>query len=212
MAMSLPDTADEPSFAWDAALKPSGTGLFDIRPPSVPFDAKPIYDADLDCIIGYQREFGGVSRVYSLDGTISVSEKPLESPLIDPLDVLFIVGGIWREGLRGLTEWGMKGVGSSMGRATLFGLRARYYALMQRPLQFATKPLVHMQNPGRYVPVHVLRLAIKYGKRTPDPQGTKGLFMYTYPMMRNGRSYVLEILVRERDYTILHFVFEPVRK
>jgi hypothetical protein len=191
--------------------KPGGAGLFDARPPGVPFDAKPIYDADLDSVIGYQREVAGVLRVYTLDGHVSVSERPLEAPLIDPLDTLFIVGGLWKTGLRGLTEWGMKGVGASLGRATLFGLRTRYYALMERPLRFAAAPLAHMAEAGRYVPVHILRLAIRYGKRIPDPKGHAGVSQFAYPIMRNGAHYLLEVVVRESDYTVLHFAYKRLK-
>jgi hypothetical protein len=216
--MSAPSTytGNEPSFAWNDAQKPKAAGLFDLRPPGVPFNAKPIYDADLDCIIGYHQEAAGVSRIYSLDGHVSVSEKPLESPLIDPLDALFIVGGFWRAGLRGITDWGLKGVGSNIGRVTLFGLRTRYYALMQRPLRFAAEPLAHMKEPGRFVPVHILRLAIKYGERTPDPRGAPGIFMYKIAMSRLGKShvgkkYILEVLVSEKNYVIYHFKYDPLK-
>ncbi len=205
-------SGNEPSFGWDASQKPKSAGLFDICPPGVPFDAKPIYDTDLDCIIGYQKENAGVFRTYTLDGDISVSEKPLETPLFDPLDVLFMVGGVWRAGLRGLTEWGVKGVGASLERTALYSLRTRYYALMQRPLRFAATPLEHMKNPDRFVPVHILRLAIKYGKRFPDPQGKAGLFMYRCQMTAHGgKKYMLEVLVRESDYTILHFLYEYLK-
>lgn len=212
MSTPVSYTGAEPSFAWDAASTPKTSRLFDLRPPGVPVDAKPIYDADLDCIIGYQKEEVGVFRIYTLDGDISVTEKPLETPLFDPLDVLFMVGGIWRAGLRGLTNWGVRGVGASLERATLYGLRARYYALMQRPLRFAATPLKHMKNPDRFVPVQILRLAIKYGKRFPDPQGKAGLFLYRCQMTANGgKKYMLEVLVRESDYTILHFVYENLK-
>ncbi|WP_233866850.1 hypothetical protein [Paraburkholderia adhaesiva] len=216
MSTPMTYTADKPSFEWDVHLKPKGAGLFDLRPPGVPIDAKPVYDTDLDCIIGYQKEDAGVFRTYSLGGDISVSERPLETPLFDPLDVVFMVGGIWRSGLRGLTEWGVKGVGASLERTTLYGLRARYYALMQQPLRFAAEPLAHMKEPGRFVPVHILRLAIKYGKRTPDPRGTPGFFMYKIAVTRLGRyqvgkKYILEVLVKEKDYIIYHFQYSPIK-
>ncbi|NML29806.1 hypothetical protein [Paraburkholderia antibiotica] len=209
-------TGDELSYSWDESQKPKAAGLFDVRPPGVPFNAKPIYDADLDCIIGYQQEVAGVSRIYGLDGHVSVSEKPLESPLFDPLDVLFMVGGFWRAGLRGLTEWGIKGIGSQIGRATLYGLRARYYALVQRPVRFSAKALEHMMDPDRFVPLHILRLAVKYGSRIPDPRNRPGLYMYEIAMSRLGayqvgKKYVLEVLVNEKDYIIYHFKYD-VRK
>lgn len=160
---------------------------------------------------GYQKEVAGVFSIYTLDGDVSVSERSLEPPLIDPLDMLLMVGGVWRAGLRGLTEWGIRGVGVPLGRATLLGLRTRYYALMQRPLHFTAAPLEHMANPYRYVPVHILRLAIKYGKRTVDPRGYAGLFMYRCPMTHEGKTYMLEVLVRENDYTILHFMYRQLK-
>lgn len=59
-------------------------------------------------MIGYRDEVAGVTRIYALDGSITISERPLESPLIDPFDLLFIVGGLWRAGFRGFTEWGQR--------------------------------------------------------------------------------------------------------
>ncbi|MEX3784563.1 hypothetical protein [Paraburkholderia sp. BR14374] len=210
MATTLPYTASEPSFAWNGK-KPGCTALFDARPPTVPRGAKPIYDENLRCIVGYKQEAAGVFRIYTLDGGVSWSEKPLEAPLIDPVDLLFVVGGIWTAGARGITRAGIRGVGSAIDRATLLGLRTRYYALMQRPLRFAAAPLAHMDNPARYVPVHILRLTLKYGKRASDPAGHAGVFQYTYPITRNGTAYRLEVVVRESDHTILHFAYKPLR-
>ncbi len=65
-----------------------------------------------------------------------------------------------------------------------------------------------MATRGRYVPVHILHLAIKYGRRSPDPQRVKGAFLYTIKMLKNGKEYVLEVVVREKDWTILHFLFK----
>ncbi len=44
--------------------------------------------------------------------------------------------------------------------------------------------------------------------RERDPQGVKGAFLYTAKMLRNGTEYTLEILVREADWTILHFLYK----
>ncbi|MGF6634587.1 hypothetical protein [Paraburkholderia tuberum] len=209
MSTPFPYTVSESSFAWNGK-RPTVRALFDARPPTVPRDAKAIFDEDLGCIIGYKKEVAGVFRIYTLDGGESLSEKPLEAPLIDPLDVLFLVGGIWTAGTRGITRAGIRGVGSAIDRTTLFRLRTRYHALMQRPLRFAAAPLAHMGNPGRYVPVHILRLTLKYGKRAADPAGHTGVFQYTYPITRNGTAYMLEVVVRESDYTVLHFAYKPL--
>ena len=72
-----------------------------------------------------------------------------------------------------------------------------------------------MANPGRMVPVHILHLAIKFGRRGPDPQKVAGVFRYEVPMIRlvkRGSVYVretktLEVVVRESDWTILHFMY-----
>lgn len=98
-------------------------------------------------------------------------------------------------------------------------LRGRLLVPSAQQLKFARTPAEHMLNPGRYVPIHIQRLAIKYGKRTPDPHGTAGLFLYKTPMVKlfkrtvNGQTqYIkeikeLEVLVREADWTIMHFLY-----
>lgn len=42
----------------------------------------------------------------------------------------------------------------------------------------------------------------------PDPQGVKGAFLFTAKMLKNGRAYVIEVVVRESDWTILHFLYK----
>jgi hypothetical protein len=77
-----------------------------------------------------------------------------------------------------------------------------------------------MLNPARYVPIHIQRLAIKYGKRTPDPGKSAGSFRYEAPMTRlverrtaKGEiqyiktEYKIEVVVRESDWTIFHFQY-----
>jgi hypothetical protein len=201
----------EPSYQWDECQRPAASSIFELRPPGVSNRAKPIYDEQLHAIIGYQDELAGISRIYSLDGTVSLIEEPLETPLFDPFDIVLMVGSFWRVGVKGFTRWGIRGLGASIGEHTLFGLRSRYYALAQAPLKFGAKPLKHMHNPKRFVPVHILRLAIRYGKRGPDPQNIKGLAMYKHAIRVDGKPYMLEILVREKDYTILHFLYEHIQ-
>jgi hypothetical protein len=65
-----------------------------------------------------------------------------------------------------------------------------------------------MATSGRYVPIHILHLAIKYGKRAVDPKGVQGAFLYTIKMLKNGTEYTLEVVVREADWTILHFLYK----
>ncbi|MDR5820024.1 hypothetical protein [Caballeronia sp. LZ043] len=179
--------------------------IFELRPPGVPQRAKPIYDEYLNAVIGYQDEIAGVSRIYSLGGILHLTEKSLETPLLDPLDIILMVGGYWRAGMQSFTRSGLRGIGAAVGEHTLSGLRSRYLAMAQAPIKFAAQPLTHMRNPHRFVPVHILRLAIMFGKRGPDPRNMKGLSMYEQAIKINGNAYVLEVLVREKDYTISSF-------
>lgn len=75
-----------------------------------------------------------------------------------------------------------------------------------------------MQNPGRYVPIHILEKAIRYGKRSPDPRGSAGYFMYEIKIYRlkynksSGSYYYkkfnLEVLAEEKTWTIAHFLYK----
>lgn len=64
-----------------------------------------------------------------------------------------------------------------------------------------------MANPARYVSRHILADAILHGTRMPDPQGAAGALKIVSTMFQNGQRYVLEIIYRESDNTILHFVY-----
>lgn len=67
-----------------------------------------------------------------------------------------------------------------------------------------------MKDPTRFVPVHILRLAILHGKRAPDPRGKLGYFMYTINVKFRGKPYQLEVLLHEREYSIAHFLYEKL--
>jgi hypothetical protein len=41
----------------------------------------------------------------------------------------------------------------------------------------------------------------------PDPQGAAGAVKIVCTMFRNGKRYLLEIIYRESDNTILHFMY-----
>ncbi|VWB83764.1 hypothetical protein [Burkholderia lata] len=201
-------TGTEAAHVWRGRA-PVSSALFEIRPSNLPIHAEPLFDSQLDAIIGYRTETGGVAYISDLDGTcISVTEKPLEAPLIDPIDAIFVVGAVWRSGARAMAKIGGYGTHAIIGRSALSGLRTRFAASSSRQLRFAAIPLAHMQEPWRFVPVHILRLAIRHGKRMPDPKGHRGIFQYTAPMTHRGVHYQLEVVVRESDYTVLHFVYK----
>jgi RHS repeat-associated protein len=72
-------------------------------------------------------------------------------------------------------------------------------------LQFTSKTLNRMTQAGRMVPRSILAQAIMTGARSADPQGAKGAIQITQRITRSGKAYLLQIIYREKDKTILHF-------
>jgi len=87
-------------------------------------------------------------------------------------------------------------------------MRVAFKGLSIKSLRFTATTAARMTAKGRHVPLHILHLAIKYGKRGADPEGVRGAFLYTARMLRNGKPYKLEVVVRESDWTILHFLYK----
>lgn len=69
--------------------------VFDLRPPGVPPSAVPIFDDELSAVIGYRfQAVAGVFKLVDLEGKlVGMEEVPLETPLFDPIDLLFLFGG-----------------------------------------------------------------------------------------------------------------------
>ena len=192
-------------------------GLFEIRSATIPSEAVPIFDEEFDAVIGYRHENLGVTKTFDLAGrVVDIQEIPLEKPLLDPID-LITLGGVAAISVRKIFQAGSRLPATGVTGPRLFQilteevtatLRTTFRGTTLRPIKFTAKTLFHMKNSDRFVPVHILKIAIKYGRRSPDPRGVKGAFVYKIPMTRKGRRYELEILLRERDNTVLHFVYE----
>ncbi|WP_254792001.1 hypothetical protein [Achromobacter sp. NFACC18-2] len=198
----------EPSYIWEGT-PPLSPALFEFLPPGVPEGARPIHDEASDAIIGYQAGSSGVFRTYDLSGELqSIDELPLEAPLIDPLDAVFLAGTAWKLGSRLVRGAVLARAGVTVSQTVLFRLRAKFHALAQtKNFRFTAKALDRMREKGRFVPVHILRLAILHGKRMPDPRKEIGYFMYTIKVHFRGNPYTLEVLLNERDYIIAHFKY-----
>ena len=54
-------------------------------------------------------------------------------------------------------------------------------------------------------------MAIKGSKGVPDTRGSSAL-RHTVEMMRNGKSYKLEVLYDKQTNSIWHFVYKEIRK
>ena len=97
---------------------------------------------------------------------------------------------------------------STLSRRAITAVRGVYRTIRFRgPLNFTVTTARYMEEPARRVPHHILKLAIRLGTRSPDPQGVTGAFRYVIPMFRNGREYTLEVVIREADKTVLHFLY-----
>jgi RHS repeat-associated protein len=75
-------------------------------------------------------------------------------------------------------------------------------------LSFTGTAGAHMAEAGRRVPIHTLAEAIKHGTRMPDPQGAAGAVKIVQQVFVNGVPRTLEIIYREPDKTILHFLYK----
>jgi len=196
--------------------------LFEFRSPRIPEKSVPIFDDTLNAVIGYCHQTSvGIYRLYSLEGdVVGMEEEGIKPPLVDPLDLIFFVGGIVRITSKGVLSLFSKTSSKVMAlgatkllaqhlTGTIVGaMRSVFRGLSVNSLKFTTITAARMAASGRHVPIHILQLALKYGKRAPDPQGVKGAFLYTTKVIKNGKRYALEIVVREKDWTILHFLYK----
>ena len=193
---------------------------------SLPHGARPIVDDTTGLCIGYTvAQAPGLWQVYDADGRFTtLEEASLQTPLIDPIDIALIAFGVFRllsNGRAVLDVVAGKKLGVVLSEATLTMLRGRLkVGLAVRNLKFTRKTAMRMSDPGRYIPVHILEKAIRYGSRSPDAKKAPGLFMYHIRMTRltkvilgdkivyKPKEYTLQVVVRERDWTIMHFHIE----
>ena len=86
------------------------------------------------------------------------------------------------------------------------GIGSGVYSNLDEGLNFSGRALEHMGESARYVPIEVLRDAIKTGKSFPDPRGSEAMMYYT-TIYRNGKKYNLEVLYDKTTNTIYHFEY-----
>lgn len=197
---------------------------FAVTAPSLPHGARPIIDDQSGACVGFIHEGAkNVWHVFDVSGQcVGIEEAPLESPLVDPYDLILLGSSalkLLRTGFNAASRLAMGRTAvsatSKVASRILPLLRSRLQNLSVGRLQFTETTAKHIANPGRFVPVHILHLAIKYGRRMPDPQSVAGVFRYEVQMSRfvkRGATFIrerktLEVVVRESDWTILHFMY-----
>lgn len=223
MAMGTASIEEPGHYYTFQSVLPSGE-YFEIRPLLAPQGAKPILDDESGMCIGYSlMQAPGLWQIYDSNGVfLRLEEIPLETPLIDPTDLVLLIFGAFRIFRAGkvLFESQVKtALNVRLSHGTIGLLRGKLkIGLSARKLKMTETAAKHMYEPARYVPLHIQEKAIRYGKRMPDPQKKAGLFRYEsemYRLVENKREkgtyiykkYTLEIIVREKDWKIKHFQY-----
>ena len=187
-------SATDRSVNIDSSALPVLNSFFGVKPPGLPVNAQPIFDETIGACIGYSWEgTKGVWHIYDAHGQrVGIEESPLERSTFGPEDFILIGAlgfKILRSGWSAATGLVKKSpdlvkIGAITTKSVVATLRSRILAPSAKQIKFTEKTAMHMANPGRFVPVHILHLAIKFGKRLPDPQGVIGAFRYEIPMFR----------------------------
>jgi len=195
----------------------------------IPPGSVPVVDEDSGMCIGYLYGISGVYDVYDASGEyLGKYELPLESPIIDPLDIILLGGWFFKNGAKLVTL--LKGGGSSLVKAGSIKLSEHLVSLLRgrlkiglspRILKFLPQAAAHMDDVNRYVPVSLLEKAIRYGRRGPDFKAVidKGFKRYEIKMTKfrlkdkgkqiyEKQEYILEVVVNERDWVIKHFMYK----
>jgi len=76
---------------------------------------------------------------------------------------------------------------------------------------FSSAAAERMANPARQVPIEILEIAIKYGKKVSDPRGSRAT-MYNIGMWKNNTLYNLEVLYDEITNSIWHFQYNTIKR
>lgn len=197
--------------------------FFEIRPSYLPGNAKPITDETSGMCIGYSvAQAPGLWQIYDVQGHfLHIEEAPLETPLIDPTDIVLLALGVSRILRTGrvLFEAGSRAaISAKISQGTVSILRGRLkFGLHARNLKMTKTAASHMYEPARYVPLQIQERVIRYGKRMPDPREGKEMFRYETDIYKLRfdkqlqeyvyQKYKLEVIVRESDWTISHFQY-----
>jgi len=132
-------TETEPALPW-TGRNPVSAGWFEMRPARVPRDARPLYDEDMDCIIGYHRSFASVASTYDLAGAVVALDACVDADGAGRAPLL-VAGTLWQARVRGMTRSGAEGEGLAAPATTLARLHGRFIALARQPLHFTLAAL-----------------------------------------------------------------------
>lgn len=164
MSMHIRPTASQ-AVAWSGTY-PGSPGRFQLRVQRLPRDAVPVYDDDIDCVIGYQRIFGRVAYAFDLLGhTARLWSLQDDDAAVCAGEARLTVGELWQPGVRAMTRAGQWGCGALIGKDARATLRRRFAELSNASLLLAPAALQRMTSVEQFIPIHILRLAILTGRR-----------------------------------------------
>lgn len=106
----------------------------------------------------------------------------------------FLAGGLGAPTTLGLTGTAAAGDGG--------------VAALASQIQFTATTASRQALGSRRVPLQTLAQAILKGRRMADPQNAPGAIKIVQEIYKNGKKYNLEIIYREADKTILHFLYK----
>ncbi|CAG2151382.1 hypothetical protein [Cupriavidus plantarum] len=201
------DAACAQARAWTGPY-PAPAGIFEVRPRRLPCDALPVYDDELGCVVGYLRTHARRGQLMNLDGdVIAVWACNAFLPEPDLRDDVLVVGGLWTPRVRGMTPLGIAGSGAPVMPNAVSMLRQHFMALAQEPLFYTEAALARMQELAHFVPVHILRLALRHGDRLAPPAGLAGVARYSSLMWLRRVPHVLDVATSADGLTILRFEY-----
>jgi len=201
------DAACAQALPWTGRY-PAAAGIFEVRPRRLPCDALPVYDDELGCVIGYLRAHARRGQLMNLDGdVIAVWACHAFLPEPDMRDAVLVVGGLWTSRVRGMTPLDVIGSGAPVPPDAVGTLRQHFMALSQEPLFYTEPALARMQDRVHFVPVHILRLALRHGERLPPPAGLAGVARYSSLMWLRQVPHVLDVVTSADGLTVLRFEY-----
>ena len=162
--------------------------------------------------------FFGIGKVLTYPGRLIPGTAEFWRVRDDALQQLYDRSNIGGTGWQTTSEVGSEGAAialtagvlgpSSSGSKSVLTQGEKSVAELAGRLKFTETAGRHMAEAGRYVPRHTLSEAIQTGARMPDPQGASGAVKIVTEIWVNNKKRILEIVYRESDDTILHFLYK----
>ncbi len=136
---------------------------------------------------------GGVVAILATSGSVLLAEEALLGYLTGSLTAGEAAGAA--------------GAAGAVGRQCLSASETARNQLAN-DLNFTTTTAERMSRYERFVPRATLAEAIQSGTRMADPQGAPGAVKIVQELSVNGKGRTLDIVYREADNTILHFLYK----